>query len=76
MGSCIGGKVSHGWGNVLAGSSPGGELSKWGVVLVGRCPVGKCPGVESWKGVVLVMGSHPGGSCLGDGESSGWELSW
>ena len=44
---------------------PGGELSWWGVVLVGSHPGGE----HSWLGIVLV-GNYPGG------ESSGWELSW
>ena len=25
---------------------PGGELSRWGIVLVGSCPVGEVPGGE------------------------------
>ena len=40
------------WGVVLVGF----ELSWWGMVLVRHCPSGEL----SWRGVVLV-GSHPGG---------------
>ena len=46
------------------GSCPSGELSWWGVVLVGSRPAGK---FSLW-GIVL-KGSCPGG------ESSRWELS-
>ena len=39
------------------GNCPGGELSKWGIVLVGSCPI---------------AGSHPGGELSYSGESSWW----
>ena len=51
-------------------SSPSGELSWWGIVLVGNCPIS---GELFWCGVVLV-GSRPGGELSG-WESFGWELS-
>ena len=54
MGNCPGGEV------VLVG-----ELSWWGVVLVGSHPGGEL----SWWGVVLV-GSHPGGELSSGGELS------
>ena len=45
------------------GSCPGGELSWWSVVPVGKCAGGGCPSGElSWWGLVLV-GYCPGGSC-------------
>ena len=44
------------------GNCPSGDLSWWGVVLVGSCPgLGSCPSGElSWWEIVLV-GSCPGG---------------
>ena len=48
---------------------PGGELSWWGIVLVGSCPVGEV----SWSGVVLV-GTCPGGELSRVGICSGGGL--
>ena len=52
------------------GSCPGeghpGELSLWGVILVGSCPGGE----SSWWVLVLVE-SRLGGSCPGWGEGGG-----
>ena len=50
------------------GKSPGGELSWWGIVLVGSCPSELSKRVFVLVGVFLV-------SCPG-GDLSQWELSW
>ena len=72
------------------GSCPSGELSWWGIVLVGNWGVvlvGNCASGElSWRGIVLVgkcprgggvvlLGSCQGGNCLVGLELSSGELS-
>ena len=54
--------------SILVGNCPSGELSVWGIVRVGNCPVGNCPsgelsewGIVQW-GIVLV-GNCPVGNC-------------
>ena len=54
--------------SILVGNCPSGELSVWGIVRVGNCPVGNCSsgelsewGIVQW-GIVLV-GNCPVGNC-------------
>ena len=47
-----------GLGIVCMGNCLRGELSAWGIVLVGNCPVGNCPfttliGYHNWKAYVF-----------------------
>ena len=45
------------------GNCPSGELSVWGIVRVGNCPVGNCPSGELSEWGIVLVGNCPVGNC-------------
>ena len=60
--------------SILVGNCPSGELSVWGIVRVGNCPVGNCPSGELSEWGIVRVGNCPVGNCP-SGELSSGELS-
>ena len=74
MGSCPGGEWTYSGELSRVRIRPGGEVSRWGIVLVGIVLLGNCPvGEVAWWGVVLV-GTCPDGEFSRVGICSGGGL--